>query len=156
MKNSLRNYNFAKTLQALLRFVVHAFVSLFILGSANAFSEVFIEVFGDQTPTSIPRIPGAEIAVYDLSLVDMFKQNRPSFPHNNNPEQAERKAMAWYNSPAGQAYRESLIQATRPLQRMGQLRVTKVPAIVFNERYVVYGTLDIAQAWRDFNEHVQH
>ncbi|ELQ9312126.1 TIGR03757 family integrating conjugative element protein [Serratia marcescens] len=62
---------------------------------------------------------------------------------SSNPDEAERQAQAiaeW------QGHEQALATVYRAVVRAWELGVKKVPAVVFDDKEVVYGTADIAQA----------
>lgn len=65
---------------------------------------------------------------------------------SSNPDDAERQAKAVLQSPQWQAHEQELATVYRAVVRAWELGVTKVPAVVFDNRDVVYGTADVAQA----------
>ncbi|MCG8708805.1 TIGR03757 family integrating conjugative element protein [Brenneria sp. 4F2] len=64
----------------------------------------------------------------------------------SNPALAERQAKAVLQSPQWQAQEEQLATVYRAVVRAWELGVKKVPAVVFDDHDVVYGTADIARA----------
>lgn len=65
---------------------------------------------------------------------------------SSNPDEAQRQAKAVLQSPQWQAHEQELATVYSALVRAWELGVKKVPAVVFDDRDVVYGTADIAQA----------
>ncbi|MFP1742879.1 TIGR03757 family integrating conjugative element protein [Lonsdalea quercina] len=65
---------------------------------------------------------------------------------SSDPALAERQAKAVLQSPQWQAQEEQLAMVYRAVVRAWELGVKKVPAVVFDDRDVVYGTADIARA----------
>lgn len=64
----------------------------------------------------------------------------------SDPALAERQAKMVLQSPQWQAQEEQLAMVYRAVVRAWELGVKKVPAVVFDDRDVVYGTADIARA----------
>ncbi|AOV10017.1 MULTISPECIES: TIGR03757 family integrating conjugative element protein [Enterobacteriaceae] len=65
---------------------------------------------------------------------------------SSEPALAERQAKAVFQSPQWQAQEEQLATVYRAVVRAWEQGVKKVPAVVFDDRDVVYGTADIARA----------
>lgn len=65
---------------------------------------------------------------------------------SSNPDEAARQAQTVIQSPQWQAYQQQLVTVWRAVVRTWELDVKKVPAVVFDDRDVVYGTADVAQA----------
>ena len=65
---------------------------------------------------------------------------------SSNPDDAQRQAQAVLLSPEWQAHEQALATVYRAVVRAWELGVKKVPAVVFDDKDVVYGTADIAQA----------
>ncbi|HID9872073.1 TIGR03757 family integrating conjugative element protein [Serratia sp. IR-2025] len=65
---------------------------------------------------------------------------------SSNPGEAERQAQAVLKSPQWQANEQQLATVYRAVERAWELGVKKVPAVVFDDTDVVYGTADVAQA----------
>ncbi|WP_413715417.1 TIGR03757 family integrating conjugative element protein [Serratia ureilytica] len=65
---------------------------------------------------------------------------------SSNPDDAQRQAQAVLQSPEWQAHEQALATVYRALVRAWELGVKKVPAVVFDDKDVVYGTADVAQA----------
>lgn len=63
-----------------------------------------------------------------------------------DPEEAERQAKAVLASPQWPAHEQALTAAYRAVVQARELGLQKVPAVVFDDRDVVYGTADVAQA----------
>ncbi|MCX8966323.1 TIGR03757 family integrating conjugative element protein [Erwinia psidii] len=65
---------------------------------------------------------------------------------SSNPDEATRQAQTVIQSPQWQAHQQQLVTVWRAVVRAWELGVKKVPAVVFDDRDVVYGTADVAQA----------
>ncbi|CAI1830555.1 integrating conjugative element protein, PFL_4709 family [Serratia marcescens] len=65
---------------------------------------------------------------------------------SSNPDEAERQAQAVLKSQQWQANEQQLATVYRAVVRAWELGVKKVPAVVFDDTDVVYGTSDVAQA----------
>lgn len=63
-----------------------------------------------------------------------------------DPEQAKMQAKQVMSSPRWQQKQQQLVTAYRQMVHARELGIRKVPAVVFDDRDVVYGTADVAQA----------
>lgn len=63
-----------------------------------------------------------------------------------DPEQATMQARQVMSSPRWQQKQQQLVTAYRKVVHARELGIRKVPAVVFNDRDVVYGTTDVARA----------
>ncbi|WP_368545869.1 TIGR03757 family integrating conjugative element protein [Klebsiella pneumoniae] len=63
-----------------------------------------------------------------------------------DPEQAAEHAKQIMTSPQWQQKQQQLVTAYRQVVHAQELGIRKVPAVVFDDRDVVYGTTDVAQA----------
>ncbi|NUU69139.1 TIGR03757 family integrating conjugative element protein [Enterobacteriaceae bacterium BIT-l23] len=76
----------------------------------------------------------------DRLQADMFGQLSP------DPEQAAAQARQVMASPQWQQRQQQLVTSYRQVVRAWELGVRKVPAVVFDDRDVVYGTTDVVRA----------
>ena len=124
--------------------------------SLDAYAEIAVtkvEVFVEH-PLAVSGIPNTDITVFDLSRKDAVKATAPHFPPN--PETAQTMAKAWLESPEGKAFVLNLKAAYAGHSRMIAYEVLKVPAIVFDKgKYVIYGTTDVMQAVRDYDDYIK-
>lgn len=72
----------------------------------------------------------------------------------SDPKDAERRAQAVIHSAGWQQKQAELAQAYRGLLKAWQLGLEKYPAVVSDDRYVVYGTADVVVADGLFRSHV--
>lgn len=63
-----------------------------------------------------------------------------------DPQQAAKQAQAILQSPQWHQQEQQLISAYRGIVQAWQRGVKKYPAVVFDDREVVYGTADVAKA----------
>lgn len=71
----------------------------------------------------------------------------------SDPKEAERRAQAVIHSAGWQQKQAELAQAYRGLLKAWQLGLEKYPAVVSDDRYVVYGTADVVVAEGLFRSH---
>lgn len=87
--------------------------------------------------------PGVVIQV----LEDIHSLEQSLFPAlSQHPEQAEQRAREWMKQPDWREQEARLTRAYQSLLDAYALGIEKVPAVVLDERYVVYGTTDIRVA----------
>ncbi|PHM55872.1 MULTISPECIES: TIGR03757 family integrating conjugative element protein [Xenorhabdus] len=65
---------------------------------------------------------------------------------STDPQQAAVQAQAILQSPQWRQQEQQLIKAYRAVVQAWQSGVQKYPAVVFDDREVVYGTADVAKA----------
>ncbi|EMQ2087916.1 TIGR03757 family integrating conjugative element protein [Salmonella enterica subsp. enterica] len=63
-----------------------------------------------------------------------------------DPAQAEQAAKTIIQSPGWQQKQQQITQAYQGVLQAYSLKLMKFPAVVFDDRYVVYGTADVAVA----------
>lgn len=127
----------------------HLLVVTLLLYSALAPAETtLIEVFADG-PVQVPNVPNATVVTYDLDIDAQVARIKPTFSAASVGE-AQAQAMQWRNSAAFDEYSTRVVNIYRPLHRVAELQLRKVPAIVFDETHVVYGTTDLSRAINDY------
>ncbi|AUH01876.1 TIGR03757 family integrating conjugative element protein [Prodigiosinella confusarubida] len=65
-----------------------------------------------------------------------------------NPALAEKQARDVLNSPAFKSQQQQLASAYQGLMKAWSLGLTKYPAVVFDDKWVIYGTTDVNVAMR--------
>lgn len=131
-------------------------IGALMLGSGAAFSEPLstVHIFADG-PVRVPHMPSLEIFSYDLSEASYHKENPLVIPMDS-VEQAQRIASDIQNTAEYQAYMDTVKQAYFPYKILGELGISRIPAIVFNRgTHVVYGTTDIGLAIENYYEFIQ-
>ena len=105
-------------------------------------------VAGDVVAFTLSSMPlrasgGAEIHVLDArdGYAEAFGADLPG-----DPERALAEARRRMSSPAGRAALERIAAAAAGNALAGRLGIEKLPAVVVDGRYVVYGVRDIARA----------
>ncbi|WLS81176.1 TIGR03757 family integrating conjugative element protein (plasmid) [Erwinia pyri] len=63
-----------------------------------------------------------------------------------DPQLAARQAREIFQSPQWDEQQEQIAQAYRQVVHAWEIGLHKFPAVVFEDRYVVYGTADVARA----------
>ncbi len=108
--------------------------------TSHAFAQV--KVFTDST-IPVSNTGNAEIFLLDQPRL-LEQQLSAGLP--GNIDQAEQVALARLQTTDGQQLMQQLIDAHRGVVMAWQLKITKLPAVVVDDRYVVYGQTDIGQA----------
>ncbi|EKN4905983.1 MULTISPECIES: TIGR03757 family integrating conjugative element protein [Serratia] len=70
-----------------------------------------------------------------------------------DPRQAEQQAKTVLQSPDWQQKEQQIVQAYHGVIQAYDIGLKKYPAVVFDDRYVVYGTADVALAEVKLAEH---
>lgn len=108
--------------------------------SATAHAETW--VITDQAhPVSVPT--GVRIIRLDdqQRLEELLSQQLP-----NDQRQAEATIQRYLATPAGKRLQSDLVQAQQGITDAWSVGVDKIPAVVVDRRYVVYGEADVAKA----------
>lgn len=116
-----------------------AYMALTLL-SAIAHAETW--VISDQAhPVSAPT--GVRIIRLDdqQRLEELLSRQLP-----NDQRQAEATIQRYLASPAGKRLQSDLVQAQQGITDAWSVGVEKIPAVVVDRRYVVYGEADVAKA----------
>ena len=97
------------------------------------------------TLSSMPLRAGAGAAVHVLDARDGYAEAfGADLP--GDPERALAEARRRLSSPAGRAALARIAAAAAGNALAGRLGIEKLPAVVVDGRYVVYGVRDVAQA----------
>jgi len=108
--------------------------------SATAHAETW--VITDQAhPVSVPT--GVRIIRLDdqQRLEELLSRQLP-----NDQRQAEATIQRYLATPAGKRLQSDLVQAQQGITDAWNVGVEKIPAVVVDRRYVVYGEADVAKA----------
>lgn len=108
--------------------------------SATAHAETW--VITDQAhPVSVPT--GVRIIRLDdqQRLEELLSQQLP-----NDQRQAEATIQRYLATPAGKRLQSDLVQAQQGITDAWSVGVEKIPAVVVDRHYVVYGEADVAKA----------
>lgn len=121
---------------------------LVAFSASSAWGEFLVEVFADG-PVEVQSRDRVRVVAYNLDEITDFSNNAPTFD-GRTVEQARAKAEAFMRSDAYRQYQQEVQSVYRPLQKMAEYRLAKIPAIVINGRYIVYGTTDVGRALDDY------
>ncbi len=127
-------------------------VFLLAAGCAAASAQAGTVVYTDSQhpPTAIGPDAGYEVVYLDAP----DRLQREIFGElAADARQAGQQARAVLQSPGWQQKEQQIAQAYRGGIRAWKTGVTKYPAVVFDDRYVVYGTADVALAREKLAEH---
>ncbi|MDN8600317.1 TIGR03757 family integrating conjugative element protein [Citrobacter sp. S2-9] len=126
------------------------FVFLLLIFSATSPAQTVIYTTS-RYPVVNPQ-PGVPVQI----LEDVSQLEQVLFPTlSQNPQQAEQQARLRMQQPDWRTQEARLTRAYQALLDAYTLGIEKVPAVVFDERDVVYGTSDVAlaqkkrDAWRE-------
>ncbi|HAV1239867.1 TPA: TIGR03757 family integrating conjugative element protein [Salmonella enterica] len=125
-----------------------ALISVFTLHPAAAQTVIYTTA---RFPVEHPA-PGVVIQ----TLEDVNELEQALFPAlSQNPQQAEQQARLRMQQPDWKSQEAHLTHTYQALLDAYTLGIKKIPAVVFDDRYVVYGTtnVELAQqkldAWRE-------
>lgn len=116
--------------------------------SAGACAGTVIYTDSSHPVTSpAPDIPVVYLDAPERMQIDMFG----TLPAN--AELAEKQARDVLSSPAFAAQQQQMAHAYQGLMKAWSLGLTKYPAVVFDDKWVVYGTTDVNVAVRLAMQH---
>lgn len=75
---------------------------------------------------------------------------------SRDPKQAEQQVRSIIQSGDWQQKQHQMIQAYQGVLDAYALKLAKYPAVVFDDRYVVYGTTDVVLAEKYLTEFLEH
>ncbi|ENS2154613.1 TIGR03757 family integrating conjugative element protein [Escherichia coli] len=109
-----------------------------------------ISVAGTTVYTDSAHLPVNLPPEVQVVLLDGPQQLQDAFfgPLPADPEAAEAVVRAYMQSPEWTSVQADLAERYRQVTRAWSLGLKKYPAVVFDDREVVYGTTDVAQAER--------
>lgn len=118
-----------------------------LLGILASVSNVQAETWAitdSSHPLNVP--PGVRVIRLDdqQRLEEQLSRSLPS-----NPQQATRAAQQLLNSPDGARLLAELARAQQGAADAWSFGITKVPAVVVDRQYVVYGQPDVAAALKE-------
>ncbi|MBD2799910.1 TIGR03757 family integrating conjugative element protein [Xenorhabdus sp. M] len=100
-------------------------------------------VYTDRQHPPVNLTPDSQVVWLDAAE----QHQKKIFPQlSADPQQATLQAQAVLQSPQWRQQEQQLINAYRDVVAAWQRGVRQYPAVVFDERDVVYGTSDVAQA----------
>lgn len=123
-----------------MKLPVCCLAALFLTASARAGTVIYTDSAHPVTGN-----PGPDVTVILLDAPDRL-QSGLFGPLPADPAQSEQQARAVISSPAFQQRQQDLAGAYAGLTRAWSLGVEKYPAVVFDDKWVVYGTTDVGVA----------
>ncbi|EBM3646665.1 TIGR03757 family integrating conjugative element protein [Salmonella enterica] len=115
--------------------------SLILISSFSASAQIV--VYTDQQHPPVGITPAIRVVYLDAS--ERWQQQQFG-ELSSDPAQAVLQAQAVLNSPAWKKRQKELVGQYRGMIEAWQIGLKKYPAVVFDNRDVVYGTADISQA----------
>lgn len=126
---------------------LHTFLfSLLFLTTCTNASTV---IYTDHTHPAIGEL-SSDVTVTELDAPDSL-QAQLFGPLSANPTQAEQQARAVIASPAFRKKQQALAASYAGVAHAWSLGLEKYPAVVFDDKWVVYGTTDVAAAREKLN-----
>ncbi|WP_394515145.1 TIGR03757 family integrating conjugative element protein [Pantoea sp. SGAir0215] len=122
---------------------------LFLTAGAHAGTVIYTDHAHPVAGELSPDISVTELDVPDRLLAQQFG------PLSANPALAEQQARAVIASPAFRQNQQALAASYAGVAHAWSLGLEKYPAVVFDDKWVVYGTTDVAaaraklDAWRE-------
>ncbi|MDJ0033560.1 MULTISPECIES: TIGR03757 family integrating conjugative element protein [Erwiniaceae] len=122
---------------------------LLLTTGAHAGTVIYTDHAHPVTGELSPDITVTELDAPDRLQAELFG------PLSSNPSQAEQKAQAVIASPAFRQNQQALASGYAGVAHAWSLGLEKYPAVVFDDKWVVYGTTDVASArakldaWRE-------
>lgn len=124
-----------------------------VIAPAASTEPTSVQVF---TTAQLPALRRLDRATQVWVLDGMEKPLKTlSFPYPGNAEAARRQAVSVINAPGGQAALAALRRTAQAVALAWQSGIEKLPAVLVDGRYVVYGEYDVQVALErvaDFRE----
>ncbi|PQK93450.1 TIGR03757 family integrating conjugative element protein [Pantoea ananatis] len=123
--------------------------TLFLTTGAHAGTVIYTDHAHPVTGELSPDVTVTELDAPDRLQAQLFG------PLSANLAQAEQQARAVIASPAFRQNQQALAGSYAGVAHAWSLGLEKVPAVVFDDKWVVYGTTDVAaaraklDAWRE-------
>lgn len=122
---------------------------LFLTAGAHAGTVIYTDHAHPVTSEPSPAVTVTELDAPDRLQSELFG------PLSTNPGLAEQQARAIIASPAFRQRQQALAGSYAGVAHAWSLGLQKYPAVVFDDKWVVYGTTDVAaaqaklDAWRE-------
>lgn len=138
-----------------LKSCVLAFSVVVTLGIAiaNANPAVTLEIFTDDDLV-LPKISGVNIVAHNMNAIAREQDKISRRFTGATVEEAQQKAEAWVRSPEYGEYAVHRERIFLPLRRAAKFQIAKIPAVLINERFIVYGTSDPRIALDDYQQYI--
>ncbi|MCR6651419.1 MAG: TIGR03757 family integrating conjugative element protein [Cellvibrionaceae bacterium] len=127
----------------------------FLITASTALSQpaIHLEIFSDDD-LALPTIPGVSIVAHNMNAIAREQEKISRRFTGKTVEEAQKKAEAWVRSPAYQEYAVHRERIFLPLRRAAQFQIAKIPAVLINEQFIVYGTSDPRTALDDYHRYL--
>lgn len=137
------------------RLCVLAFCIGISLGNerVNAEPVVMLEIFSDDD-LALPNIPGVSIVAHNMNAIAREQDKISRRFTGKTVEEAQKKTEAWMRSPAYAEYAVHRERIFLPIRRAAQFQIAKIPAVLINEQFIVYGTSDPRTALEDYHRYL--
>ncbi|WP_394550040.1 TIGR03757 family integrating conjugative element protein [Pantoea sp. SGAir0183] len=132
-----------------MKIPVCCLTTLFLTAGANAGTVIYTDHAHPVTGELSPDVTVTELDAPDRLLAQQFG------PLSAAPAQAEQQARAVIATPAFRQSQQALAASYACVAHAWLLGLKKYPAVVFDDKWVVYGTTDVAaaqaklDAWRE-------
>ena len=125
------------------------------IGNTRALADpvVALEIFSDDDLT-LPTISGVKIVAHNMNAIAREQEKISRRFTGATLEEAQKKAEAWVRSPEYSEYAAQRERIFLPLRRAAKFHIAKIPAVLINEQYVIYGTSDAQTALGDFHQYL--
>lgn len=125
------------------------------LGNTRAIADpvVTLEIFSDDDLTP-PTISGVNIVAHNMNAIAREQEKISRRFTGATVEEAQKKAEAWVRSPEYSEYAAQRERIYLPLRRAAKFQIAKIPAVLINEQFIVYGTADPRTALDDYRRYL--
>jgi Protein of unknown function (DUF1525). len=120
---------------------------------AVAQSAIHLEIFADEDLV-LPSIQDVIIIAHNMNAIAREQDKISRRFTGNTVEEAQKKAEAWVRSPAYAEYAVHRERIFLPIRRAAKFQIAKIPAVLINEQFIVYGTSDPRTALDDYHRHL--
>lgn len=132
----------------------HKLLVLSLCLSFDAFASVSLDVYvkaGDEVYAPMNR----RISKFNVYEVDLLSttEKKMSEQLSKDPNVAREQARDFIESGRYQEYAQDIMDGWSAIQRVARYRIDKVPAIVINDRFVVYG-MSPSDALRAYDSYI--
>ncbi|MCQ0899189.1 TIGR03757 family integrating conjugative element protein [Klebsiella pneumoniae] len=128
-----------------MKFSFCCLTALFLTAGAHAGTVIYTDSAHPVTGN-----PGPDVTVIMLDAPDRLQADLFG-PLPADPAQAEQQARAVISSPAFKQRQQDLAGTYAGLTHAWSLGLEKYPAVVFDDKWVVYGTTDVGVATQQLN-----
>lgn len=135
-----------KIIPSLRKHVAHRLFLMCLATSGHIQAETWV-----ITDRNLPVSVSAEVRVILLDKQEYLEEQlSQELPVDSN--QAATTIQRYLSSPAGKRLQTDLTQAQQDITDSWSLGIEKIPAVVVDRRYVIYGETDVAKAVARVNQ----